>query len=124
MCLRSRERTRCGTAIVVDDAVSSDPVVHQLMRVIDAGPELSSPFIMIDPERLDRKKAPGKASHLDQLADQSARRTEAAITNSQTLLLGTTRATLYVADLDRPGLWTLQTIDGQRLAAFDLEPCL
>ena len=63
-------------------------------------------------------------SHLDQPPDQASGRADTAVTDAERLVLGAVGAALEIGELDRACRGVAQAIDGQGLAALQLEPGL
>ncbi len=106
-------------AVVIDNPVPSHPRVESFARMTNTGVQPAS--VVVDPETISGQMLTRNCRDLDQPADKTAWRTDAAVAHAHALVLGSTGASLQVAQLDSASGWVGQAISSQRLQALGLQ---
>ncbi|WP_245330046.1 hypothetical protein [Mesorhizobium mediterraneum] len=104
---QSRKNEPKRLAIVIDDPMASGPLVDAFMRMIDTCAELLPAGIVIEPKAIAWDELPRKGRHLDQLANETTRCSDPAVTHTNMFVLSTSGASLDIGYVDgsRSGFW-------------------
>ncbi|WP_419697292.1 hypothetical protein ACN2CC_35345 (plasmid) [Mesorhizobium muleiense] len=94
-------------AVVIEDPMASDPSVDEFLLMLDACTKLLPPGIVIEPKAIALDELPRKGRHLDQLANETTRCSDPAVTHTNMFVLGTSGASLNIGYVDGsgPGFW-------------------
>lgn len=107
--------------IVIDETMPLYPSGYEFLLMLQACTKLLPPGVIIEPKVLAWDELPCECRCLDQLADQTARCPDSAVTDANVLVLSAAGTPLDVGNLDRAGSGVLKAVDRQPLAAFELQ---